>query len=171
MVSGAAQLVLRVRVPAWTAGTPTVVLNGTLMRDAVVANGAGDWVVVSRSWSQGDWLLVTLPMRLSFTPAPDNASVQAVTYGPVVLSGLYDASYAKSDTSGQATAPSSSGSATEAATAAPLPVLDTSSVRRTTASPMTFAAIADNKPITMVPVARAQHEPYTVYWQTRPSVG
>ena len=29
---------------------------------------------------------------------------------------------------------------------------------------MTFEATADDQPITMVPVARAQHVPYTVYW-------
>ncbi|MGH3171255.1 MAG: hypothetical protein ACRDN0_35980, partial [Trebonia sp.] len=47
-----------------------------------------------------------------------------------------------------------------------LPVLDVVSVRRTAAVPMTFAATADGQPITMIPVARAQHEHFTVYWQT-----
>jgi uncharacterized protein len=65
-----------------------------------------------------------------------------------VLSGLYGAG---------------SGSA-EVAT--PLPVLDSASVRRTAAQPMTFEATADGKPITMVPVARAQHKHFTVYWRT-----
>jgi hypothetical protein len=31
---------------------------------------------------------------------------------------------------------------------------------------MTFEATADGAPITMVPVARAQHEHFTVYWRT-----
>jgi len=177
VVRGAAPMILRVRVPAWTAGQPTVVVNGVVVRDAVVANGstagAGGWVVVSRSWRQGDWLQVTLPMRLTFAPAPDNAAVQAVTYGPVVLSGLYGASYANAHAPGPgtATAPSSSGRRTEAETAAPLPVLDTGSVRRTAASPMTFEATADSQRITMIPVARAQHEHYTVYWQTGQGTG
>ena len=30
-------------------------------------------------------------MRLAFEPTPDHPSVQAVTYGPVVLSGVYPA--------------------------------------------------------------------------------
>jgi hypothetical protein len=47
-----------------------------------------------------------------------------------------------------------------------LPLLDTASVRRTAARPMAFTATADGQPVTLVPVARAQHEPYTVYWQT-----
>jgi hypothetical protein len=36
---------------------------------------------------------------------------------------------------------------------------------------MTFEATADNHPITMIPVARAQHEHYTVYWQTPQGTG
>jgi hypothetical protein len=47
-----------------------------------------------------------------------------------------------------------------------LPLLDAASVRRTAARPMTFTARADGRPVTLVPVARAKHEPFTVYWQT-----
>ena len=60
------------------------------------------------------------------------------------------------------------GDPADAADEAPntLPVLDAASVRRTTAQPMTFQATADANPITMIPVSRASHEPYTVYWYT-----
>ena len=190
VVSGAAPMDLRVRVPGWTAGPPEVVLNGTPLRNAVVPAGpAGGWAVVSRHWQPGDWLTVTLPMSLTFNPAPDNPAVQAVSYGPVVLSGLYGAGYAAAGPApGTAAAPST---ASPRSTASPptgnaagnsapggvpgvtgegqataLPVLDTASVRRTTANPMTFEATADAQPITLIPVSRAQHEPYTVYWQT-----
>jgi hypothetical protein len=30
---------------------------------------------------------------------------------------------------------------------------------------MTFEAVADRKPITMIPIARAAHQYYTTYWQ------
>jgi hypothetical protein len=187
---------LRVRVPGWTAGPPEVVLNGTPLRNAVVpAGSAGGWAVVSRHWRPGDWLTVTLPMSLEFNPAPDNPAVQAVSYGPVVLSGLYGAGYAAAGPApGTAAAPSTNSppsTASPASTASPpagnaagthapggvpgvtsdgqatpLPVLDTTSVRRTTANPMTFEATADARRITLVPVSRAQHKAYTVYWQT-----
>jgi len=150
-------MTLRVRVPSWTAGPPGVVLNGTPLRDTVVPRGTGGWVAVSRRWQPGDWLEVTLPMRLSFTSAPDDPAVQAVTYGPVVLSGLYGASYARA---ARGTAPVA-GDAVAA-----LPVLDVTSVRRIAVRPMTFTATADARRVTMVPVARAQHQHYTVYWQT-----
>jgi len=169
VVRGTAPMILRVRVPSWTAGPPGVVLNGTALRNTVVPSGsdavttgrttgaaagsagaAGGWVVVSRHWHPGDYLEVTLPMRLAFAAAPDAPAIQAVTYGPVVLSGLYGTSYATET----------------AATETALPVLDTASVRRTAAQPMTFEATADAQRITLVPVARAQHEHFTVYWQT-----
>jgi uncharacterized protein len=190
VVRGTAPMILRVRVPSWTAAGPAVVLNGAPLRDALVpagaatgttatgttatgttgagTTGAGGWIVVSRHWQAGDWLEVTLPMRLAFTPAPDAPAVQAVTYGPVVLSGLYGASYAAASLPGPGTpaAPSSAASGAQAQPVAPLPVLDVASVRRVTAQPMTFEATADAQSITMVPVARAQHKPYTVYWNT-----
>jgi DUF1680 family protein len=177
VVRGTAPMILRVRVPSWTAAEPTVLLNGTT---PAAPTPEGGWVVVSRHWRPGDWLQVTLPMRLAFTQAPDVPSIQAVTYGPVVLSGLYGASYAADvppgpgtpgtlgapGTPGTRASSSSAASGAEAETIAPLPVLDTTSVRRVSAQPLTFEATADDQPITMVPVARAQHVPYTVYWRS-----
>ena len=194
VIHGTAPMILRVRVPAWTAGPPAVTLNGAPLPDAVVvpsgsaavttgrttgvaaatAGPAGGWVVVSRHWRPGDYLEVTLPMRLAFTAAPDAPAVQAVSYGPVVLTGRYGASYATVDADPAATA-SGPGGTSSGATAPPssggdgippLPVLDKASIRRTAAGPMTFEATADAQPITMIPVARAQHEHFTVYWQT-----
>jgi uncharacterized protein len=164
VAKGSATMVLRVRVPSWTAGAPAVLLNGAQLRDAVVPAGAGGWVVVGRRWQPGDRLEVRLPMRLAFSPAPDQSSVQAATYGPVVLSGIYGASYAAASPGDNASPASSAQSGASAI--APLPVLDAASVRRTAAQPMTFEATANGQPITMVPVARAQHEHFTVYWQT-----
>jgi DUF1680 family protein len=140
-VAGAALFTLRVRVPSWTAGSPVVLLNGDLIRDAV----AGGWITVRRRWTRGDTLQVTLGMRLAFEPAPDQPSVQAVTYGPVVLSGV-----------------------SRTASGPWLPLLDTASVQQAATQPMAFTAVADGKPVTLIPVARAAHEYYTVYWRTGP---
>jgi hypothetical protein len=46
------------------------------------------------------------------------------------------------------------------------PALETASVQQTATQPMTFSAISDNKPVTLIPVSRAAHEYYSVYWQT-----
>lgn len=146
VVSGAARMAIRVRVPAWTAGPPRVVLNGATLPVADVfagGGGAGGWIAVTRSWRPGDWLEVALPMRLELIPAPDDPAVQAVRYGPVVLAGL------------NGTNPSTT-----------MPVLDTTTIRRVSSAPLTFQALADNREVTLVPVARAHHQHFTVYWRT-----
>jgi len=152
VVSGAATMTLRVRVPNWVAGPPLIRLNGLAIPgpDSPAAASLstappGGWIAIRRWWRTGDVLEVTLPMRLAFERTPDRPSVLAAIYGPVVLSGVY------------ATDP---GDLT--------PVLDTASVRRTAAQPMAFEAAAKShrKPVRLIPVARAAHEYYTVYWQT-----
>jgi len=68
--------------------------------------------------------------------------VQALTYGPVVLSGVHG------------TDPG------------PLtPQLDMASVRRTAAQPMTFEGVVNRKPVTLLPIGRVAHEYYTTYFQ------
>jgi DUF1680 family protein len=156
VVSGAAMMTVRVRVPNWVAAPPEVRLNNTMVpstglgpsagpQTAFPSPPAGGWIALRRWWRTGDLLEVTLPMQLAFEPTPDHPSVQAAIYGPVVLSGVY----AKDP--GELT-----------------PALDTASVRRTAAQPMAFEGTAKNhgKPVRLIPVARAAHEYYTVYWQT-----
>jgi DUF1680 family protein len=139
VLEGAATMTLRVRVPAWVDGTPVVFLNGTL----IPAAPAAGWIAIRRRWQAGDLLQVTLPMRLAFEPTPDYPAVQAVTYGPVVLSGVY---------------PANPGALT--------PALEVGSVQQTATQPMAFGATSGGKPVTLIPVSRAAHEYYSVYWQT-----
>jgi uncharacterized protein len=170
VTSGFAVMAVRVRIPSWAAGPPGVLLNGAPLRDSVT----GGWVSILRRWQPGDRLELTLPMGLAFHPAPDAPSVQAVSYGPVVLAGRgVGTAYAAPDAAADAVDDTDllesvrHPAATEAAPQPPpLPLLDPASVRRTAAQPMTFTATADGRPVVLVPVARAQHEPFTVYWQT-----
>ena len=150
VISGAATLTLRVRVPNWVAGPPVIQLNGAVLPETVIQSAvpgaqAGGWIALRRRWQTGDLIEVRLPMQLIFEPTPDYPAVQAALYGPVVLSGVY------ARDPGELT-----------------PVVDTASVYRTAAQPMAFeaAAPAKGKPIRLIPVSRAAHEYYTVYWQT-----
>ena len=76
-----ARLALHVRVPYWTAGG-SVSLNGTPLSGPA---HPGSYVTLERRWSEGDVLTVRLPMRLHGSPMPDDPSLQAVMYGPLVL--------------------------------------------------------------------------------------
>jgi uncharacterized protein len=141
VVAGEAVLTLRVRVPKWVAGSPAVWLNGAPIT-GLPGTGPSGWIALRRRWQAGDLLQVTLPMELAVEPTPDHPAVQALTYGPVVLSGAYG---------------SDPGSLT--------PHLEMASIHRTTAQPMAFEAVANRKPVKLIPIARAAHEYYTTYWQ------
>ena len=76
-----ARLTLRVRVPYWTAGAAAA-LNGKPLAASAIA---GSYLSVERTWRENDILTVRLPMRLHVAPMPDDSSIQAVMYGPLVL--------------------------------------------------------------------------------------
>ncbi|MGI5272477.1 beta-L-arabinofuranosidase domain-containing protein [Nonomuraea sp. CA-218870] len=130
---------MRVRIPAWTQGA-TVSVNGVPQDVAVTP---GSYAGLTRSWTSGDTVTVRLPMRVVLRPAPDNPNIQAVTYGPVVLSGEYGD-----------TALSSA------------PALTPSSITRTGASSLAFTATADGAQVRLRPFYDAHHHNYVVYWNT-----
>ncbi len=82
-------------------------------------------------------------MRLALDSTPDDPAVQAVTYGPIVLSGAYG------DTG-----------------AMPMPWLDTGSLTQTSTQPLMFRAGTRDGPVSLIPIARMHHQHYNVYWLT-----
>ncbi|HKI95598.1 MAG TPA: beta-L-arabinofuranosidase domain-containing protein [Gemmatimonadales bacterium] len=75
---------LRVRVPYWATGANEASLNGRTL-DGFAAPGG--YYVVRRTWHDGDRVVLKLPMALHVQAMPDDASMQAVMYGPLVLVG------------------------------------------------------------------------------------
>src|SRR5262245_60400808 len=75
------RMVLRVRVPQWTAGAAAQ-LNGALLPDLAAP---GSYFALERPWRDGDVLTLRLPMRLHAAPMPDDPGLLAVLYGPLVL--------------------------------------------------------------------------------------
>jgi len=73
---------LRVRVPRWVARGGSARLNGVPLGGFAAPGG---YLVLDRTWRDGDRLEVSLPMALSTAPMPDDPSLQAVLYGPLVL--------------------------------------------------------------------------------------
>src|SRR5205814_6844215 len=135
---GQAAFALRVRIPSWLAQSPGVLLNGAALDQAAPR---GSWLTVQRTWRTGDTLDVGLPMRLAMSPTPDDPTVQAVTFGPIVLAGAYG-----SQALGH------------------LPRLDPTSVQPTAPAATTFAGTADGQNVTLLPISRTHHQHYTVYW-------
>jgi hypothetical protein len=78
------RMTLRVRVPYWVGEGGWVKLDGRQL-DAFA--GPGSYVVLDRTWRDGERLEVRVPMRLHVHAMPDDSSLQAVMYGPLVLVG------------------------------------------------------------------------------------
>ena len=79
-----ASFALRIRVPYWATGENRALLNGKVLEGFAEPGG---YYVVHRSWRDGDKLAVDLPMSLHVHPMPDDPTLQAVMYGPLVLAG------------------------------------------------------------------------------------
>jgi DUF1680 family protein len=75
-------LELRVRIPSWVARGGSARLNGKPI-DGFAAPGG--YLVLDRTWRDGDRVDVSLPMGLTASAMPDDPSLQAILYGPLVL--------------------------------------------------------------------------------------
>jgi DUF1680 family protein len=134
-VGGSGHIALKIRVPYWCQGMQ-VRINGVLQS---VTATPGTYLTLDRNWANGDTVDVTLPMAIVLERTPDNASVQAVRYGGIVLAGRYGST-------------SLSG----------LPTLTPSSIRST--GQLTFTGTANGTSVSLIPFYKIR-ENYTVYWR------
>ncbi|TDE55691.1 hypothetical protein E1295_13480 [Nonomuraea mesophila] len=130
---------MRIRIPSWPQGA-TVSVNGVQQNISVTP---GSYADLTRSWTPGDTVTVRLTERVVMKAANDNPGVQAVTYGPVVLSGDYG------DTS-----------------LSSAPTLTPSSIIRTSTTALAFTATASGGPVNLRPFYDAHGHNYVVYWNT-----
>jgi DUF1680 family protein len=140
VVSGSARMTLRVRLPGWLASPARAWVNGEPVTGPLTP---GTWLAIERQWRPGDRVDVSLPMALALNRTPDRPAVQAVTYGPVVLSGGYGG-----------------------VESMPMPRLSPGSVTRVPGPRLQFQAAAGGRPVPLIPVARMHHQHYNVYWLT-----
>lgn len=71
------------RWPSWCS-KPDVKVNG---RKMAVKVQEGEYIPVTRTWKDGDRIEVRYPMSFRLEKMPDNPSMAAVFYGPVLLAG------------------------------------------------------------------------------------
>ncbi|GAA3828866.1 glycoside hydrolase family 127 protein [Sphaerisporangium flaviroseum] len=128
---------IQVRIPAWTQGA-TISVNG--VQQSIVTT-PGTYASITRSWTSGDTVTVRLPMRVVLKAANDNPNLQAVTYGPVVLSGNYGSASLSS-----------------------APALTPSTITRTSTSALAFTATANGASVNLGPFYDAADHNYVVYW-------
>jgi hypothetical protein len=160
-----ARFAVRLRVPYWTDAV-TAELNGRALATGAIESG---YLRVARRWRDGDVLAVRLPMRLHAAPMPDDASVQAVMYGPLVLgaplgtAGL-DAGHLRAPPTRPRTVPEYTA---EPIAVAPLVVRSADPadwLAPVPGKPLEFTTTAAGQPLTLIPLNRIFDERYAVYF-------
>ena len=86
---------LRLRIPAWIAGPPTLSVNGVVQS---VPAAAGSYAELERVWQNGDVVTLVLPLGLRLDRSMDDPDQVSLFHGPVLLAGdLGSASMPASD--------------------------------------------------------------------------
>ncbi|MBN1513123.1 MAG: glycoside hydrolase family 127 protein, partial [Phycisphaerae bacterium] len=155
---------LRVRVPGWAAERITVKLNGEPLHVEV---NHSRYMVFRRTWSDGDRLDVEMPMSLQTAPMPDDKTVVAFLYGPLVLAGKLggegltnDVVYLKDqwyrfprDQVAEAPVLLAAGDDL------------TQCIEKVSDNPPVFRTVGQEKSITLVPYHQLFDERYAIYWR------
>jgi hypothetical protein len=153
-------LALEIRWPEWSEKL-SIHVNG---RSQKISGQPGSYVSISRIWQNGDRVDIQLAMKLHTEPLPGTSNIVAVLYGPVVLVGELGTDglpnpYARNQTD-LVRVPDP---------AIPALVGDATSILKrikATGTPLVFRTRNLGRPndVTLVPLYRANHERYTVYW-------
>ena len=75
---------IRIRVPGWVSGKPTIRINNQISEPVDFESG---YMVIERSWKADDQLEIAFPVDLYTESMPDNPDRIAFLYGPIVLAG------------------------------------------------------------------------------------
>lgn len=155
------QLALRIREPYWTYGKMTVAVNGKPVPAARVAG----YFVVDRLWKNNDEIRVALPISLHVHPMPDDPTLQAIMYGPLVLAGdlgrdgLTEAMRRGGDNPPDLPKP-------PAAPEFVGKLNDPGSwIEMVDKPPLTFRTEGQSRDVTMLPLSRITDQRYGVYWR------
>jgi len=160
------RLALKIRVPWWTAGAGAE-LNG---QPLAVSASPGGYLRVERTWHANDALTVRLPMRLHAAPMPDDPSIKALMYGPLVLAArLGKEGLTPENVRAPPTRPRRIPEYTaEAVPVAPLTVRSQdpeSFLRPVDGRPLEFRTRGQQEDLTLIPLNRLFDERYAVYFK------
>jgi len=151
------QLSMNLRIPYWVRGG-SVKINGAALP---AFSSPGSYLTLNRAWKPGDKIELSLPMQLHMDSMPDNEAIQAAMYGPLVLAGRFDE--VKRDMSYGHYGPRGAQSKVPDIIAGADNAITWIEPGRTQS--LTFRAVGQSQPITLVPLYKVIHEQYAVYWK------
>jgi DUF1680 family protein len=75
---------LHIRYPSWAVAGATVTINNKKIK---IKQTPGSYLVLDRTWKNGDRIAITFPMTLRAIAANDDSTKMAFAYGPIILAG------------------------------------------------------------------------------------
>lgn len=155
------QLAINMRIPYWAQGG-NVKINGSIVP---AFSSPGSYLTLNRVWKTGDKIELSLPMGLHTDPMPDDDTVQAAMYGPLVLAGRFEVVNQEMSFSGM-------GPKAGQASKVPEIVVDnlhsTAWIEPARNQLLTFRAEGQSESFALVPLYKVIHDRYAVYWKVRP---
>lgn len=154
---------LHVRIPYWATENVAVTINGKPQHH--IAATPTSYVTINRHWKDGDKVEISLPMHLHTSQIPDDHTLQAAMYGPLVLAaqlgtqGLsHEMIYGDSGPHTDRLKP-------------PIPEVNTAEdrasawIQRVDANNLKFQTIQQTENISAIPLYKLFNERYSVYWK------
>jgi uncharacterized protein len=155
-----APLTINVRVPYWARGGG-VKINGTALPAFA---SPGSYLELNRTWKSGDKIELNLPMDLHVEPMPDNDSVQAIMYGPLVLAGTFDVVPDEMSYGNYEPKPDAQKKVPDIIAD---PANPTAWVEPDARQSLRFHAAGQSQAFPLVPLYQVIHNRYAVYWNVK----
>ena len=156
-------MAIKIRVPWWATSGGMIKVNGTKVEAFA---SPSSYVLLDRTWKEGDRVEVSLPMSLHLESMPDDKTIQAAMYGPLVLAGRLGTEgltksmfYCESETSPK-------GDPIPAPAIKTSPADPASWLKPAPGEPLTFESTGQPRNITLIPLYKLFGERYAVYWKT-----
>ncbi|HMB91584.1 MAG TPA: beta-L-arabinofuranosidase domain-containing protein, partial [Rhodothermales bacterium] len=162
---------VHVRHPSWAKGALEVQING---EPHEVASSPGSFLVLERTWQDGDTVDIIFPMKLRAEAMPDNPARVALLYGPIVLGGVLGT---QDMPEGGAFADSDVRYIEEPTPDVPVLVADLEAletwVQPIAGDPLTFHTVGVGRPqdVILKPFYRIHNERYSIYWDVFDEAG
>ena len=121
-------------------------------------------LTLNRTWKTGDKIELSLRMDLHIDAMPDDPSVQAMMYGPLVLAGRFDAVSKDMLYGDYEPKPTDQFKVPEIVADTNKP---TAWVEPDSRQPLTFTASGQSNPLTLVPLYQIINDRYAVYWKVK----
>jgi DUF1680 family protein len=169
---------IRLRVPGWLESAPAVKVNN---RASEISAAPGSYLALNREWKAGDTIEMQLPMRLRIETMPDDPTLQAFLYGPLVLAGdLGNEGLTEGHITGpnfrvgaagveQWGSPLAATNRTPSVPSIAIPTLratgEIDSWIKPANQPLTFHTTGQKQDLTLIPLNRLFDRRYSVYWQ------